>query len=1405
MCSLAVISALLFSILTLAPAYVSAGESDGTTAMGTPLLRGDSTTFQYPAGSTIVPTGSLQINLRNAYQHMFWRIYQFSKTEWAASALVYDGVTYPPGTFLSREVPFGNFTHTYAETSFDVQSAYSLKGIGIALFHSVVKDSRGQAVTWESAYFESIFNSYLGGDYFDAISEAQISDGSVRNYGMLILPTVTKGYVNSVIAELGTSGLTKLREFVQAGGTLYAQGDSTYIAEAAGLVPPGTVVLDKRVTAVQNSGGLSVRQPDSPLAYSWTSSDMYVLDDPLLHASDARYVVAEYSSNLTDGTQLGTPAIMAVPEGYGNVVLVSGHPSEKIEHFPVVLDAILFAMSERADVRSSARQTYSDAVPWYMIPALEANVTIEVTGTFMNFWNAPIEGVVVLDWVRPGFWVDKTTIYPTPTEVTQDSNGTWVNWTFDAPQGEFQYGYIVKTYNGTVQNRWTQVAGTWAAWFQDPITGKPVRRSSDSRWFFAVMPAHLLGDRDIELDSIYPLPASGAYFDVALPLENKEETDALETTIVDIVPLKSPVVDVADQTRIPGAFGNTNFGTNNPVYANLTIYFYDNPNYPLPDGVADSSVTFSVGDADATYVYNATGTPIELPAKKLTWTIGTIRAYDYKEPMIRYGLFVQEEYKRTVSFLSDPIAGSVVLNAGGGSVYTTLGSHCVPYHEYLEYGVVYMPEAPEMPRVDYKDVWEREHTLDLRTTFFDMLPFPPGEQHAVSTKTFEVLVDGERTLEYPMDKDAQLHFMIKSWNSYPPYDPVNYPYHSDMTKNETLVREVIPKGVGYRIVYDHSEFNDKTELADIVETDASTILYFKQDLNASEKEVIDVYANLKNIDHEEGAMKVNDGTRFVYHQISAGPSRYEVLDNHVQAVFGVQNNIELTNTVAPVSISTYGDNVYQTLKVTDPKEPQELQDPYIKSYGFGDISATTYVGGRINKTLLYSKLEPSEKTLVRIEVSNNLGYDLTNVRVVPEAQSCISVEPAIFDIPPIWYDFPFLNVTDIWDAWKGVYYFWVTAEQCVERGKVYQVNFTLQGDNVPADFQIPAALVGIKDLSGHVYMTYGKATDISVEQDVPTYVNVTDARIANESEKADFEYLLATNDKVGAGQLFDSLRQIGFVKSESGDVINVDYQLPSYAQTMPWYDNGAESFTFYVISRSVVTTDVSGANLLTHKPKVVYTDHFGEMKTDQGDEQTVYAHGPVVTVQPRVDDIVANGRTQDHLVPGTLNTIHATIYVSNVGDDIAQNVIVTAVLPQTVTFQTSSPAPASVTGTIIKWSLGDIAPYSQSSVTLTLSITTPTLGNSSELITLIETVQPELMHMYLQQQVTGAMLGPPALNALNAPSVDLPGGQTLDQIGVVLLLTGAIVLIVAVVAALLWRKKKKEAVPVENQQSPLPR
>ena len=99
-------------------------------------------------------------------------------------------------------------------------------------------------------------------------------------------------------------------------------------------------------------------------------------------------------------------------------------------------------------------------------------------------------------------------------------------------------------------------------------------------------------------------------------------------------------------------------------------------------------------------------------------------------------------------------------------------------------------------------------------------------------------------------------------------------------------------------------------------------------------------------------MKVNDGARFVYHQIAVGPNRYEVFDSHVQAVFAIGNNVQVTKKVAPVYIATFGDDVYHFIRMEDPYEPREfLEDPYIKSHGFGDMAATTYVGGRINETI----------------------------------------------------------------------------------------------------------------------------------------------------------------------------------------------------------------------------------------------------------------------------------------------------------------------------------------------------------------------------------------------------------------------------------------------------------------------
>jgi len=66
-----------------------------------------------------------------------------------------------------------------------------------------------------------------------------------------------------------------------------------------------------------------------------------------------------------------------------------------------------------------------------------------------------------------------------------------------------------------------------------------------------------------------------------------------------------------------------------------------------------------------------------------------------------------------------------------------------------------------------------------------------------------------------------------------------------------------------------------------------------------------------------------------------------------------------------------------------------------------------------------------------------------------------------------------------------------------ERGQVYPITFTLTGGNVPADFVIPPAQLGIKDAAGDVSTTFGPATDLVLADRLPPWVALRDARIAN--------------------------------------------------------------------------------------------------------------------------------------------------------------------------------------------------------------------------------------------------------------------------------------------------------------------
>ncbi|RLC78097.1 MAG: hypothetical protein DRI61_10405, partial [Chloroflexi bacterium] len=1105
-------------------------------------------------------------------------------------------------------------------------------------------------------------------------------------------------------------------------------------------------------------------------------------------------------ATFTDTTQPGSVAIAWRPFGLGKEVLFNGHPSDKIYYYPQVIDALLWAMGRRATIRGELCQTYRGNVPCNIIPAYEPDVPIRITTTFRNLWDVNLCGVRITETVQPGFVVSQSDVNPAPTEFytaldgstiivwephlsfggTPGTPGTPGVYTGCVAPGEWHGTYIARTLSQTMKAGSALVSRAEATYFDNwDVRYYKLRRND--LYVSAKMAARLVGDRDIELDAIYPLRDQGEYFDIALVLENKEETDAHQTRITDVVALISPIVDVDDQRRIPRVITDTwgisdTDSLSDTLWAVNEVFFYRTPVpvYPLPtyiDGVPSDAITVGVRYGLATWlsgprlVYTFTGnfttTPglsnsitippgyeqfitvtadgdILLPALRLAWDYGDFPAYDYQEPAVRYGIFSHEALSRTVSFASDPISPSLVLDASGGSVFTNLGGHPIPYHEYLRSGIVSVPIPPEMSKVTWQDIWSRPHTMTLRTVFYDIVPFPPPEYHAVVNTTFEMLADrdgdgvGEtRVLEFPAREGADINFYIKTWSNF--YPGLN------LGQDETLLSQGMFRGLGYKLEPKNGSWWDSwtspnlqgiptaTQLITIVSTPAYDFLYFQQYLEAQKREAIYISATLSTYPHvhKEGVMKVDDGARFVYHQKAAGPSRYEVYDTHVQAVFGLSSDAQADKWVAPARIATYDDEVYHFIRIRDPYDPRDpCWGPYIKSYGFWDLAATTYVGGRHRDEVLFPRVRPGGKTQIRIEIRNNQnGITLTNLIITPTAPAGITVtlRPTVETraIEPIFFDFPFLHLTRVPEGWRTVWYYDVEVSPgFTDTGKVHEVTFGVSADGLPDCFQIPPAEIRVEDASGRVKTVWGQATDLKLTDVLPPWAMPLAARLANDAEKEQLEQYLALGQTYTATNYFLSLRPVDFITVPVADGTLVSFTLPvsdTYDATqMPWLEDGERKGTLWVILKSRAQVDWSGTALINYAPVITYTDPFSQVYSDIGNEQTVESHGPWLVVTYTVGEISYGGEPDGGLWPGEQNLVSATLEVWNRGDYIAEDTVVTTVFTSETTLLWATQPPSAEGEDFASFAFGDLSPNDIRVVEMMLAITptTPVTGTS---------------------------------------------------------------------------------------------
>jgi len=1427
---------------------------------GEPLGMG----YQFLPQSVIIPMGGQQAEtgspleldqLRNAYKAIFTHVKNGGGVAWTASnALPYDGKNYMRGTFISEfstgsGTTFSTQTAVGTLTGFDVvvsepgvgmgkvlgvTKSYGLKPIKIALFYSVVKDTYGQPICWEEGYFERLFRMYLwDAQEFTVIDEIGIKGGALGNYDMVIFPAVKRGYMADIKGSLTATGLTNIRTFVENGGFLYSQGESNYIAEMAGLVGTGTVDLTNRVSISDSIGQLRIEDESSPVVFARLSEKMYVLDDPMLKAMSGQSTVAIY-------TNAGnSPAIVVAERNRGKVILMGGHPSDKREYYPLALNPVLWAMSQKAALACDGEQKFNENVEKDVIPGLEPDVPVNVSISFSNFWDTKLQSVEVISEIPKGFKItDNSNITPIPTSQVVTDGTTTLTWTFpEVFQGRLSFSYTVFTEADALKKGETVVCQTKAIYTEG---GNHVTVHALPVQMRAMMAARLVGDRALEKQSVYGVSGAGVHFDVKFPIENKEDTEARKVYIQDLVALVSPAIDPTNYRRIPSAVWNTNNGNNHSIWVTNEAYLFKDNKYPLPDEAQGNiHMRFNINnwDGETTYVFEQpkgndsdivipekykapvwgpghnvplmqkteTGDLI-LPAYKLTWTklsngTGTdqniIQSYDYREPAIRYGIRAIElppdgvEYPRTILMKTLPnipdtyvVNGKVIMDAPALGFMILLGGDPIPYRELLASSGAYVPrvtDPADFPMLTYQDIWNRPHTATLRTMDPQMAKvsdfFPTVKLHPEVNDTFELFEDlnnndfrdtGEKLfLEYDITKKAKLHLMIKTGNISTEFPDVVKPAAKyDLSRDQNVITCSIFKGLGYSLKYtghwdcpDLQKIGNPTQPVKEFDTDMFHVLQFQQRLDAGKREQINVYATMTTYPdvHREGFMKVNDGTEYVYHTPKAGPNQYQIFNAHVQGIFAIGNNVEVTKKVAPVNIGNYGDTIYHIIKVEDPYEPRQFEmDPYLRSYGFGGLASTIFVGGRENDKLYNSRLHSGESTIVRIEVCNNLGefggkaYHLENVAITPDMATVpswmtITQDVAMNTIPPIHGDLVYLLASQkenpaIYESWKGVIYFKVTTNNIPTeaKGKVWPIKFNLtctDPDDKLKNFcnlkenttgtVIPEAWIGVYDDQGKITTTYGKANIMTLKDGFPDFVKVKEAKLMTEGEKETFigkmgwdvdQYPRGTSSTA----YFDDLginRDIKF----NQNVPNVVFDMSSIidpkatATTVPWTYDGIETKAFFVVVKSDTAVTNSGMKLVNTGANIAYTDHFSNTGTAASTSQNVVAHGPRVE-SGYILDGVRRGFNQvltKELIMGEKNDVELRVTLSNEGDNIAEAAKGSVTLGTGVTFATSSVSPSRMNGNTVVWDdLGNIAPGAVKEVKMTVSITPPA-GTSS--------------------------------------------------------------------------------------------
>ncbi len=1276
---------------------------------------------------TIVPLDGSQTNLQMATQAVVNAMLDSQLPLLATAPFTITpsltATVYPTGTVIVQGEVEGDFSKQVHVGPLDLPPAWALYPQTVALFESASLDERA---SWELPDLRRALETYLWLHEWPIVNETDIASDTVPA-DVTFFPAGVTPDVLIQFQEVGAAAA--LLDQAAQGRWFVFQGDAARLAERAGLVPTGTVETNALEPGVS---ALTPVRLDSILAYNWPE-DMALTrysDAPRLYLTDPSISrIANYADN-------GEAAIITRRIGSGGVILIGGHASLDQISYVLLYNAWFAAAAEQVGSHVSVEQQFMPGTPPDTVPGFEADVPVLISTIFANYGDHLIRDFAYTEMITGGYrliappTVSRGTVFTTPL-IT----GTLVTWTdseFLPGERELQL-LVANIATDTIKPGDVVASEANFSYSETNAEGVMMTKqlSRPDAIVRALPPALLTHNPTDEPDNIYPLPSEGVYIHIRHDLENKLETRSNNTFYTVTVPLIGIVQDAFDQTVLPTI---THYGWYRPIvitdveethaFIKNTIMGYPNRNYLPPVGSDGANWSYDLADWDGhTRVripnphHIFVHIPIEyrefitqepgngdllVPGKVLVFDLGTLLPYDLKEPAIRYLVHSQELFERGISFSVEPITDTLVLKGNGGSVYTAVGQHPVPFREYLDDAAINNPIVPVPSQIIYTDLWGRPHvvTETVRSSFYDIIPYArTGDAVDVNFVSTYGLndPDGHQLFDWPTYQVVTLTVAIRA-------ESVN----RALSEGQMLIQEMLPRGLGYDIEFiDWEASHDSFQLVDeyVARFPAFDLLYFQGTLPENEPQTITITARLRVYDGHphEGSTLVDGGATIASLNEWGNPSQYDTSMTHVRVEQGYESSLGLEKWILSPDISRHGGPTYEIIRLDGSADVERFtEEVYIDSTGTINETAVVRVGGSRGPNLYFGTVQAGGKTMLVMEVINSSGQDWHGVDLSYSAPAGFSLSPILTDglePPPNVFDTPYLWAEDIPDMTRGVYYYEVQVDESVLPGVMYPIVFTLNGENVPdaAEFPLPVARIGV---GGDVQRTLGQAHDILLYDSSPTYAEPLVAKGMTGAQLSTLKTLTDT-DEIDA--FFEALTLTVPVTSHvplSSTTRLISYTISAGWQTLPLQVGSEILPDRYLMVDTQVEPVEPGNRLINDGPQADYQDDFGQAWTVLGNPTHAIAHGPALTGTYSIHSVTSpfyGGQVIDP-IPGEEVDVCTDIAVRNIGNYVATEPVISTTINLTsgVEIIKVVPTPTSVISGVITWGRPAILPYGAS-------------------------------------------------------------------------------------------------------------